>query len=298
LAVLAASFCGVVSTAACAQAPAAPAPAAPPATPRMADGKVDLNGIWGGGVAQLTPTACQKKVDAFANDGDPRFTAGGAKGGAQWITFEQDCGIQHRGRTSKPQYKPQYWSRIRDNDYYANWGTKDGIDRMINADPEWTNFPVGLPRIGAPNQIVQTANQIVFLYEARNQFRTVAIDCRPHDPVLKYDQSVFGLGVGCWEGNDKLVVTSMGFTDRTWLDWPGYSHSNEMVVIETFQRTGNTLRYDVEVQDPVMFLEPWKPANIGANVLQAVADPKTMLMQDVPYEDRSLGALTDGNYRG
>src|SRR4051812_42388864 len=106
---LAAGLLGCASTIAMAQAPAAPA--APPATPRLADGHVDLNGIWGGGVAQLTPTCGQKSIDAFgaqifgpqaAEGANERFGAGGAKGGQQWITFEQDCGPTHRAHIVQP----------------------------------------------------------------------------------------------------------------------------------------------------------------------------------------------------
>src|SRR5438876_936828 len=111
--------------------------------------------------------------------------------------------------------------------------------------------------LGAPNKIVQTANEVIFLYENQNQFRVVPTDCREHDPVLKYDQSFNGLAVGCWEG-DTLVVTSMGFTDRSWLHWSGYIHSNEMTVTERLRREGDTLIYQTTVDDPVMFLEPWK----------------------------------------
>ena len=109
------------------------ATAAPSFAQNAAPARPDLNGIWGGGVAQLAPTTCQKKVDAFANEGDARFTAGGAKAAAQWITFEQDCGIQHRGRFSKPLYKPEYWTRVRMNDYYANAGGQ--FEEY--ADPVW-----------------------------------------------------------------------------------------------------------------------------------------------------------------
>ena len=70
----------------------------------------DFSGIWGGGIAQLTPTTCKQKVDAFPQDSE-RFSAGGAKGGLKWITFEQDCSIQNRGRVNKPLYKPQYWEK-------------------------------------------------------------------------------------------------------------------------------------------------------------------------------------------
>jgi hypothetical protein len=256
----------------------------------FAQAKPDFSGIWGGGVAKLTPTFCQKKVDAFANEGEERFAAGGAKGGAKWITFEQDCGIQNRGRMSKPTYKPQYWETIRLNDLHANEGGK-WIDY---ADPVWTNFPNGVPRLGAPNKIVQLPDEIIFMWENQNQFKVIPTDCREHDPVLKYDQTTLGIAVGCWEGNT-LVITSMGFTDRTWLHWSGYSHSNEMVVTERLRREGDTLIYDVTVDDPVMFLEPWKMDTIRLNVNKT---PGVQLMQDVPYNDRSLGALTDPAYRG
>jgi hypothetical protein len=260
-----------------------------PTSPSAQNTRPDLNGIWGGGVAKLTPQNCKKEIDAFPQKSE-RFTAGGAKGGLQWITFEQDCSIQNRGRVNKPMYKPQYWEEVRLRDYYANAGGK----WIEYADPEWQNLPRGVPRLGPPNKIVQTADEVIFLYENQNQFRAIPTDCREHDPVLKYDQSFNGLAVGCWEGND-LVVTSMGFTDKTWLHWSGYYHSNEMVVTERFRREGDTLIYQVTVDDPVMFLEPWKMDAVRLNLNKT---PGIQLMQDVPYNDKSLGNLTDPNYRG
>jgi hypothetical protein len=303
---IAAGLLGCASTAVMAQAPAAPgAPAAPaaapaaPVTPRLADGHPDLNGIWGGGVAQLTPTCGQKQVDAFGAQifgpanlagANERLTAGGAKGGQQWITFEQDCGPTHRAHMAQPQYKPQYWQSVRDHDRYANAGG----DKVQFADPSWRDYPLGVPRMGPPNEIVQLGNKLTFLYETNNIFRSMPTDCREFDPVLKYDQSWMGLAVGCWKG-DTLVVTSVGFTDQSWLDWPGYIHSNEMTVTETFERKGDQLLYQVTVVDPVMLVAPYvqPPVTLSLN-----KNPQTMLMQDLPYQDRSLGALTDGDYRG
>jgi hypothetical protein len=251
----------------------------------------DFSGIWGGGVAQLTPTTCKKTLDAFpARNGDERFKAAGATGTQQWVTFEQDCAIAHRGQVSKPQYKPEYWEKVRLSDYHANAGGK-WIDY---ADPEWQNLPRGLPRIGPPNKIMQAKDEVVFLYEYQNTFRAIPTDCREHDPVLKFDQTYYGLAVGCWE-NDTLVVTSMGFTDRTWLDWPGYFHSNEMKVTERLRRDGEILVYDVTVDDPVMFLQPWQ---MPTKRIRLNKTPGVQLMQDLPFEDRSLGKLTDPEYRG
>jgi hypothetical protein len=259
--------------------------------PLSAQTRPDFNGIWGGGVAQLTPTTCKTAIDAFpARGGEERFKAAGAQGTQQYITFEQDCAIAHRGQVSKPQYKPEYWEKVRLSDYHANAGGK-WIDY---ADPEWQNLPRGLPRIGPPNKIMQAKDEVVFLYEYQNTFRAIPTDCREHDPVLKFDQTYYGLAVGCWE-NDTLVVTSMGFTDRTWLDWPGYFHSNEMKVTERLRRDGEILVYDVTVDDPVMFLQPWQ---MPTKRIRLNKTPGVQLMQDLPFEDRSLGKLTDPEYRG
>ncbi|MEJ1160574.1 hypothetical protein [Prosthecomicrobium sp. N25] len=264
----------------------------------QAQTRPNFNGIYGGaGVADLKAATCGEKVDGFAQSNNDRYKSGavggvaeGNKGAAGWITFEQDCGPQHRGRVSKPLYKPQYWEKVRMHDNYANAGGK----YEEYADPQWKNYPLGVPRIGPPNQIVQVGDNMFFLYENQNTFRSIPTDCREHDPVLKYDQSPNGLAVGCWEG-DTLVITTMGFTDVTWLDWPGYIHSNEMVVIEKLKLDGETLLYDVTVQDPVYFMQDWvwDTAKLARN-----KNPKAQLMQDVPYIDRSLGKLTDPNYRG
>ena len=221
---------------------------------------------------------------------DERFGAGGAKGGQQWITFEQDCGPTHRAHLIQPQYKPQYWQSVRDRDRYANAGG----DKVQFADPVWLNYPLGVPRMGPPNEIVQLGNKVTFLYETNNVFRSIPTDCRAFDPVLQYDQSWMGLAVGCWQG-DKLVVTSVGFTDKSWLDWPGYIHSAEMKVTETFERKGDQLIYTMSVDDPVMLVAPYSPVPTTLNLNK---NPQTQLMQDLPYVERSLGALSDPDYRG
>ncbi len=271
---------------------AAPVGAQAPAPAAAA--RLDLNGIWipGAPPPPAKSALCGERIDAFVigNDKTERFAANGAKGAQKWITFEQDCGVQHRGRVSKPAYKPQFWEEVRMHDLYANAGG----DYEKYADPEWKNMPLGVPRMGAPNQIAQIGGQMFFLYENRNTFRSIPTDCREHDPVLKYDQTVNGLSVGCWKG-DTLVVTSMGFTDQTWLDWPGYIHSNEMVVTEKLTRNGDVLTVETIVEDPVMFLEPWVMPTVRLNMNK---EPGAQLMQDVPYIDKSLGKLVDPKYRG
>src|SRR5258708_39444002 len=93
----------------------------------------------------------------------------------------EDWAMAHRGLTKKPQYKPQYWERVRLSDYHANAGGK-WIDYD---DPECKNLPRGLPRIGPPNKIVQTADEVILLYVYKNTYRSFQTDGREHDPAMQ-----------------------------------------------------------------------------------------------------------------
>jgi hypothetical protein len=88
------------------------------------------------------------------------------------------------------------------------------------------------------------------------EFRMVSIDGKPHVPSRAAQYTYMGYTVGKWEG-DTLVLDSIGFSDETWLARGGYFHSDQMRVIEKFTRTGNTLLYQVTVEDPVVLVEPW-----------------------------------------
>jgi hypothetical protein len=63
--------------------------------------------------------------------------------------------------------------------------------------------------------------------------------------------------VGRFEG-DELVVESIGFDARSWLDKLGYPHSEEMRVEERYRRIdSDTLELAITVTDPAMYSEPW-----------------------------------------
>ena len=63
--------------------------------------------------------------------------------------------------------------------------------------------------------------------------RTIWTDGRelPKDP----DPTWYGVSVGKWEG-DTLVVETVGFNDRTWIDDDGHPHSEDMRVEERYRR--------------------------------------------------------------
>jgi hypothetical protein len=93
-------------------------------------------------------------------------------------------------------------------------------------------------------------------YQRRNAVRVIPID-QPERPYEEWEGiSWLGHASAQWDG-DTLVVETVDFGDHSWLEFPGYIHSNEMRVTERFTRTGDVLKWEATVDDPEMFLEPW-----------------------------------------
>ena len=136
--------------------------------------------------------------------------------------------------------------------------------------------------MGAPAKIVQTPTELIFLYGQGNQFRVIPIDGRPHDPIKSQDTTWYGDAVGKWEG-DTMVIDIVGFNDESWIEWPGWFHSNNMHVVERYTRNGNTLRWEAIVEDPDVLTEPY---HVRGRTLRLNPDPKATLTEDLPCEER------------
>ena len=239
------------------------------ATPRTHDGKVDLSGMWvggGGGGGDLKPDA-QGNITVLSR-GRPCHPGQECKPG---INFERDSGVRQRMSPNLPLYKAEYWDKVQDLDVNGNF-----------KDPDIKCYPDGLPRIGAPSKIVQTPTEIIFLYASHNTFRVIPIDGRAHDPIRSQDLTYYGDSIGTWEG-DTLVVDSVGFTDESWLAWPGYFHTNNMRVVERLRRDGNTITWQATVHDPEVLMQPWAVNPVRRNLNP---NPKALLVEDLPCEDR------------
>jgi hypothetical protein len=237
------------------------------ATPRTAAGKPDFTGIWVGSAdGDLKPDE-QGNVTVLSK-GRPCHPGQECKPA---INFERDSGVRQRMNPNLPLYKAEHWDRVADFDVNGNF-----------KDPEIKCYPPGLPRIGAPSKIVQTANEIIFLYQRHNTFRVIPVDGRAHDPIRSQDLTYYGDSVGSWDG-DTLVVDSVGFTDESWLAWPGYFHTNNMRVVERLRREGNTITWQATVHDPDVLMKPWEMDPVRRNLNP---DPKALLIEDLPCEDR------------
>lgn len=213
------------------QAPQAATDAASVATPRTPDGRPDLSGYWyrrrppiaairrSGGSVILDPTVR-----------DPNRAAAG-----------NDAALL----PGTPKYKAEFLAKVKELD-----------DNQVFQDPAFTCGPPGVPRIGPPQRIVQTAREVVLLYDDLNGnfFRLIPTDGRPHRQGI--EASAHGDAVGRWEG-DTLVIDVRNLSADTWLGDNGLFHTEEMRVTERLRRVGNTLTWQAIVEDPEVLAEPW-----------------------------------------
>jgi hypothetical protein len=97
------------------------------------------------------------------------------------------------------------------------------------------------------SRIVQTPTLILVLYDDLVH-REIFMDGRSleSDP----NPTWLGYSVGRWEG-DTLVVESNGYTDRSWLDFEGHPHTEELRITERYTRRAfGHIELKVEMTDP------------------------------------------------
>ena len=170
-----------------------------------------------------------------------------------------------RYRTAKPGYGPH--------------ATANSQDPVLNC------LPPGVPRIllmPFPMQIAQLPGEVLMIFEYDHFIRPIYTDGRAHPKDL--DPTWMGDSIGKWEG-DTLVVDTIGFNDKTWLDMVGHPHSDSLHLIERIRRPDHTtLTDDITVTDPKAYTKPWtgqqvfelKPSwHLGEYICEDnMADPK------------------------
>jgi len=238
----------------------------PKTTPRAADGRPDLTGLWVAGNAgnRAPSTDAKGNVQVY-------LALPGLNPDSPNVFKEMDSvAVKLRAANpNKPVYKPELLSKV-----------KELSDLQAKLDPAFFCKLPGVPRMGPPAQIVQSKGLVVLLYGDQNAFRVVPTDGRKHREDV--EPSYLGDSVGWWEG-DTLVVEATQFTEDTWLGSDGYFHSPAMRVIERFERVGDALQYNVTVQDPEVLAEPW---NMPTRTLRLSTDPADALVEVPPCIER------------
>ena len=191
-------------------------------TPRMADGKPDLSGVWWTGGDLGSPTYNSSRTGEHQGPPVPSYTA---------------------------LYQP--WAAEK----AATLGDKD--DPTLQCKPTaFGTLNVRLFDVGTLGQIVSTPEMMVFLQETFHGYQLVPTDGREHRTV---PPSYRGDSVGHWEG-DTFVVETTNFTDDTWIWAEGRVsiHTDQLRIVERYRRPdANTLLVDATVYDEGALTGPW-----------------------------------------
>jgi hypothetical protein len=125
-------------------------------------------------------------------------------------------------------------------------------------DPIYRCYPAGVPRIflqPTPMQVVQSPGEVIMLFEYDSMWRQIFTDGRPHDTNL--GPSWNGDSIGHWDG-DTLVVDTVRFNDKTWIDRIGHPHSDALHLVERIRRINHDhLIDDITIEDPKAYTKPW-----------------------------------------
>lgn len=155
-------------------------------------------------------------------------------------------------------------------------------------DPEGFCLPPGGPRSMAtpyPAEIVQHRDRIFVIFEGGGHvWREIHMDGRDHPEDLT--PSYFGHSVGHWEG-DTLVIDTVGYNEKTWIDYAGHMHSDQLHTIEYITRPyKEVLNYRVVWDDPGAYSDTWEseweiPWSEGQELMDYICQENNKFLLDM-----------------
>jgi hypothetical protein len=136
-----------------------------------------------------------------------------------------------------------------------------GLPLSQSNDPVTKCFPPGVPRlylvrVGQPFEIMTVPGRVIMFFEYDHFVRQIFTDGRQHpqDPTPSW----MGDSIGRWEG-DTLIVDTVGFNDKTWLDGDGHPHSDKLHLVERIRRVSHdAMSIDFTIEDPKAYTKPWE----------------------------------------
>lgn len=100
----------------------------------------------------------------------------------------------------------------------------------------------------------------VLVGSGNRNYRIIYLDGRAQLGQVRGDDDnplYYGRSVGRWDG-DTLVVSTTGFNEDFWFTNGGLPHTDRLSITERFSRPNmDTLRYEVTIDDPGAYTEPW-----------------------------------------
>jgi hypothetical protein len=131
------------------------------------------------------------------------------------------------------------------------------------SDPVSNCWMQGVPRLiyaPYPVLIAQEKDRVNLVYETNHTFRIISLKHALPKEGPDLDPLWLGYSAGRWEGKT-LVIDTVGFNDKTWLDYSGLPHGEKLKVQERYTLKGPD-RIDgvVTITDPDTYSRPWSTA--------------------------------------
>jgi hypothetical protein len=104
-------------------------------------------------------------------------------------------------------------------------------------------------------ELRQFPDEVLLLFDQDHWVRRIYLDGRGHPDG--YSSTWMGHSTGKYEG-ETLVVDTVGFNDKNWLDRDGHPHSDALHLVERFRRVNQkALEYQFTIDDPKAYKKPW-----------------------------------------
>ena len=155
-------------------------------------------------------------------------------------------------------------------------------------------IPPGVPRVWTepnPFEIISLPGRVLIIYEYQHLIRQIYTDGRDHPKDLT--PTYMGNSIGKWEGNT-LVVDTIGFNDKTWIDGTKHPHSDALHVVERIERGDHdVLRVNITIDDPKAYVKPWTAQRIfdlkpGWEIAEQICEENNtyLFSSDSPREEK------------
>jgi hypothetical protein len=210
-------------------------------------------GGGGGATAPVTPPRPAPrgpggKVILGTVPGESALWLPGGGGGQRFINTDDAAPVAGTLAASQVPFQP--WARAL-YEYRVAYQLEPHTRCKPSGGPRQFLTPYGV-------EIVELAEmkQILILdLGGPHTYRTIYMDGRAHPKNLV--AGYYGHSTGKWEG-DTLVIDTVGFSEKFWIDRQGAPHTEKLHMIEKLTRTDyNTIRYDVTIDDPGAYTAVW-----------------------------------------
>ncbi len=206
--------------------------------PRASNGKPDLSGVW-----QVESTPLEELTRLFGDLLRNESVPGDDPASFSKYFINVLADFKPAETPLRREFQDIFLQRAK------AYGANSPSSRCLTA-----GIP-GVDLLPLPFKIVQTVGLIWVRYEADQTLRQIYTDGRkaPADPNPIW----LGYSVGRWDA-DTLVVDTVGFNDKSWLDIIGHPHSEALHVVEQFRRRDfGHMDVRVTIDDPKMYIKPF-----------------------------------------